>query len=203
MKNPVGMVLVLGFLMMAKPLSIITDARGLASIPKVAMITLRLANAPGLSLSASKWEVAYEFRIIAESNLWNERAKLKEGSTQRAGDLIKQGTLAKSLGSPHGQTLLIKIPFPPATLEKLENQPKDRQVPGQDTHSQVFLFYAVFTIRDAKLNKTITVPVLRQWDYANFPQARFEIEIAVNNDGGYSVNSSHTKSPKNGITIVK
>ena len=205
MKRRLAMIFVFGFCLISgggSPM-LARNSRALQRVPTGATVALRLLKAPGLSLPGSKWEVTYEFRMLPESNLWSEREKLKEGSTQRAGDLIKKATLAKSLGSTRGQTLLLEIPFPASTVDKLKNQPKDRLAPGQDVKSQIFLFYSIISVHDARLKKTLTIPVTRIWDFANFLDARFEIRIEINDDGSYTVNSSHIKNPKNGITIVK
>jgi hypothetical protein len=167
----------------------------LQKAPESAFVAVRLLKAPGLNLPGSKWEISYEFRIIPESSLWSERAKLKEGSTDRAGDLIKQATIAKSLRSPAGQNVILDIPFTSAVLTKLKNQPKDRRAPGADATSQIFLFYAVINVRDAKLKKTLTIPVTRVWDYANFPDALFEVNVEINNDESFSVKSSSIGAP--------
>ena len=174
-----------------------------ARVPREAIVALRLLRAPGLGVAGSNWEIAYEFRMMPESNLWSERDKLKEGSTQRAGDLLKKATLAKSIQSSGEQTLLLEIPFSATTLEKLKGQPNDRSVPGQDSKSQIFLFYSVISVHDFKLKKTITIPVTRIWDFANFRDARFEVALEINDDGSYAVNSSHIKGSKRGTTIVR
>ncbi len=176
----------------------LTPAKGFPGpqgIPRSANVEVRLLKAPGLNLAGSKWEVAYEFRIIAESNLFAERKKLNEGSTEHAGDLIKKATLASSLMSPNSQRLTLQIPFTSTTLDRLKHQPADRLAPGEDRNSQVFLFYAVITVHDAKLRKTLTIPVTRTWDFANFPDARFGVSVEIDSDGSYSVRSSSRKTP--------
>lgn len=167
----------------------------LQSVPESATVAVHLLKAPGLNLSGSKWEISYEFRIIPESNLWSERAKLKEGSTERAGELIKQATITRSLSSSAGQNVILDIPFTTQILNKLRNQPKDRRAPGADAKSQIFIFYAVIIVRDVKLKKTLTIPVTRVWDYANFPGAIFEVNVEVNNDESFSVKSSSIGNP--------
>ena len=167
----------------------------LQKVPESATVSVRLVKAPGLNLPGSKWEISYEFRIIPESNLWNERAKLKEGSTERAGDLIKQATVTKSLSASAGQNVILDIPFTSEILNKLKNQPKDRRAPGADAASQIFLFYAIILVRDAKLKKTLTIPATRVWDYANFPDAVFEVNVEINNDESFSVKSSSIAAP--------
>ena len=178
-----------------------TNLRTLQRVPSSATVTLRLLKAPGLDLPGSNWDVAYELRMLPENRLFQERAKLNESSTEHAGELIKKATLAKSLDSSQGQTLLLKIPFDAPTLDKLKNQPVDRLAPGQDAKSQIFLFYAVISVHDAKLKKTLTIPVGREWDFANFPEARFEINIEIGDDERIAVKSSSPKS--RGITIQR
>jgi hypothetical protein len=179
----------------------VTNSRALQNVPRSATVTLRLLKAPGLNLPGSKWEIAYELRMLPESRLFQERAKLNESSTEHAGDLIKKATLAKSLASSIGQTLLLEIPFDAPTLGKLKNQPADRLAPGQDAKSQTFVFYSVISIHDARLKKTLTIPVSRIWDFANFPEARFEINIEISDDERIDVRSSSLKS--RGITIQR
>jgi hypothetical protein len=171
-----------------------TEARGFQKVPGAARVTVRLLKAPGLNFPGSRWEISYEFRILPESSLWSERKKLNESSTERAGDLIKKATLAKSLVNSIGQTLLLEIPFDALTLDKLKNQPADRLAPGQDTKAQTFVFYSVISVHDAKLKKTLTIPVSRIWDFANFPEARFEINIEISDDERIDVRSSSLKS---------
>ena len=88
-----------------------TNSRALQKVPRSATITLRLLKAPGLNLPGSKWEIAYELRMLPESRLFQERAKLNESSTEHAGDLIKKAMLARSLESSTGQILLLEVPF--------------------------------------------------------------------------------------------
>lgn len=202
MKKSLSMILFVSFLISGGlSLTAAKNSQALQKVPRSATVAIRLLKAPGLNLPSSRWEAACEFRMIPESNLWSEREKLKEGSTERAGDLVKKATLAKSLGSSAGQTLLLEIPFTAPTLDKLKNQPKDRLAPGQDVKSQVFLFYSIISVHDARLKKTLTIPVSRMWDYANFPDARFEVNVEINDDESYSVRSSSRKTPT--ITIER
>jgi hypothetical protein len=178
-----------------------TDSRSLRKVPRSGIVSLHLMKAPGLNLPGSKWEIAYELRMLPESRLFQERAKLADGSTEHAGNLIKRGTLEKSLSTSIGQTMLLEIPFDAATLDKLKNQPADRLAPGQDTKAQTFVFYSIISVHDAKLKKSLTIPVSRTWDFANFPEARFEINLEISDDESVSVKSSSLKS--RGITIPR
>jgi hypothetical protein len=164
-------------------------------VPSSAIVEIVLPKAPGLGLRGSKWEISYEFRITNEASLWTQREKFKDKSTERVGDLIKESTVKRSLEAPSGQKLALEIPFDKHTLEKLKNQPTSRMEANELT-SQAFLFYAVVTVYDAKLNKTFTIPVNRVWDFANFPDAKFEIRIEITGPDSYSVNSSRIKPAK-------
>jgi hypothetical protein len=196
MKRPLAVILFVLFLISRAPAPVAaTNSRVSPKVPRAATVTIRLLKAPGLNLPGSKWELAYELRMLPESSLWQERGKLKEGSTERAGDLIKKASLAKSLASLTGQTLLLEIPFDVPTLEKLKNQPEDRLAPGQDAKSQIFVFYSVISVHDGRLKKTLTIPVTRIWDFANFPDARFEVNIEINDNEGVNVRSSSRQTP--------
>lgn len=196
MKRRLATILFMLFLISRGPSPVAeTNWRALQQVPRSATVTVRLLKAPGLNLPGSKWEIAYEFRMLPESSLWQERGKLKEGSTERAGELVKKATVAKSLASPIGQRLRLEIPFTAPTSDKLKNQPKDRLAQGQDAKSQIFVFYSVISVHDTRLKKTLTIPVTRVWDFANFPEARFEVNIEINDDESINVRSSTLKSP--------
>ena len=186
-------------------------------IPGAATVEVTLLKAPGLNLAESNWEIAYEFRITNELSLWTERKKFDGQSTERVGDLIKQDTVSKSLDSPAGQRLQLQIPFNESTLARLRNQPTSllkltsanmteeniKLNHENEVKSQVFLFYSVIRLYDAKLKKTFVMPVRRVWDFGAFPDARFEISIEINGVDSYSVKSSSPKNSQGGITIVK
>jgi hypothetical protein len=203
MKRRLVTILFVVFLISRGPLPVAgTNSRPLQKVPRSATVMIRLLKAPGLNLPGSKWEIAYELRMLPESRIFQERAKLNESSTEHAGDLIKKATLAKSLDSSIGQTLLLEIPFDAPTLDKLKNQPVDRVPPGEeDVKFQVFVFYSVISVHDARLKKTLTIPVSRIWDFANFPEARFDVNLEINDDESYNVRSSSRKTPT--ITIQR
>lgn len=187
------------------------------SIPQSAAVTIRLLKAPGLNLPGSNWQIDYEFRITNEIGVWQaaKKGQLRDETRERVGDLVKQGAARNSLESVKGQTLVLKIPFTPNTLERLRNQPKQRieltaatATPEniklnqeQELTSQVFLFYAIVRIRDARLNKSLTIPVSRMWDYMNFPEAQFEVSIEIDDNERINVRSSSLKT--RAITIQR
>jgi len=167
--------------------------------PRSALVTVKLLKAPGLNLPASKWEISYDFRLMSESRLWAERSKLNESSTEHAGDLIKQATEGKSLATPAGQTLSLRIPFDANSLARLREQPLDKSASDAELKSQIFVFYAVISVHDAKLKRTVTMPMSRVWDFSNFPDAHFEVTVEISDATTYSIKSSSIKS--NSITI--
>ncbi len=186
------------------PRMVVADPGPPRDVPRLATVEILLLKAPGLKVTGSKWEVAYEFRITNEATLWTEREKFRDASKERVGDLLKQATAKSSLESMRGQKLLLEIPFTAETLERLRNQPTSRikltaatMTPEnvklsqeQELKSQAFLFYSVVSVYDARLKKTLTIPVSRVWDFANFAEARFEVKIEINDDGSFNVKSS-------------
>lgn len=175
-------------------------------IPKAATVEIVLLKAPGINDEGSKWEIVYEFRIINQAAEWQawKQGKFKAGSGERVGELIKEGTIKETLRSPANRKIVLKIPFSPDILERLRNQPRERikTTPGQITPEeiklfkeqemkfQVFLFYPVINIYDAKLKKNFIIPASRTWAFEEYPQARFEMTVEINDDGTYRVKSS-------------
>lgn len=175
-------------------------------VPKTATVEIILLRAPGINHKGSRWEIAYEFRIANQITLWEawKQRKLKGAGEERVGELIKEGTIKKTFRSSENQKVLFHIPLSPEIQERLRNQPRDlvKITPGnitpedikhsreQETKTQIFLFYPVINIYDAKLKKNIIIPASRTWGFGGYPQARFEIRVEINDDGSYSVNSS-------------
>ena len=205
------MLLVLGSL----PRMVVAGQVSPRQAPRSATVKILLLKAPGLNVTGSKWKIDYEFRITNEASLWTEREKVNDPSKGRVGDLLKQATVKNSLESARGQKLLLEIPFKAETLERLRNQPKDRLnitaptpenvklINQQERKSQVFLFYSVVSVYDARLKKTLTIPVSGVWDFMNFPDAKFEVKIEITGADVYRVDVSHPKNPNGGLTIVK
>lgn len=174
--------------------------------PKAATVKIILLKAPGINDEGSRWEIAYEFRIANEITLWEawKQRKSKGGSEQRVGELIKEGSFKESLRPSGNHEVIFHIPFSPEIQERLRNQPRERvkTTPGQPTpeevkllkeqeiKSQVFLFHPVINIYDAKLKKNILISYPQSWGFEEYPQARFEIKVEINDDGSYNVNSS-------------
>lgn len=175
-------------------------------VPKTATVEIILLKAPGINDKGSRWEITYEFRIANQTTLWEawKQRKLKGGSEERVGELIKEGTVKRMLRSPENRKVLFQIPLSPEIRERLRAQPRDpvKITPGkitpediklsreQEMRAQSFLFYSVINIYDAKLKKNFAITASRVWDFSGYPQARFEIKVEINSDGSYSVNSS-------------
>ncbi|HUQ32718.1 MAG TPA: hypothetical protein VM095_11395 [Pyrinomonadaceae bacterium] len=177
-------------------------------VPKAATVKIVLLNAPGMNDEGSKWEIAYEFRIANEITLWKawKQGQSNGGSDQRVGELIKEGAIKAKLRPSKNCEVVFHIPFSPEIQERLRNQPRERvkTLSGQRTpeeirllkeqeiKSQVFLFYTVINIYDAKLKKNLIIPVSRSWNFDSNLQAQFEIKVEINSDGSYSVKSPPT-----------
>jgi hypothetical protein len=183
-------------------------------VPKTATIKVVLLNAPGINDEGSRWEIAYELRLANEITLWKawKQRQVNGGSELRVGDFIKEGVFRRSLQSPKNREAIFHIPLSPDIQEKLRNQPMERvrdsqsqrtpeeikQLKEQEIKSQVFMFYEVIKIEDAKLKKNFIIPASRSWAFGDHPDAQFEIKVEINSDGGYNIkyngeSSSSTK----------
>ena len=187
------------------PSNLLKSVQASQEIPKAATVRITLVNAPGINDEGSRWEIAYELRIINQAAEWQawKQGKFKGGSEERVGELIREGSVKQLLRSPQNRRVVFKIPFSPEIQERLKNQPRDlvKFTPGnitpeeiklskeQEMKLQVFLFYSTLSIYDAKLKRNFIIPVSRTWPFNNFPDARFEIKIEIHDDGGYSVHS--------------
>lgn len=176
----------------------------LEEVPKAATVEVYLLKAPGIDDDRSRWEIAYEFRIANDKTIFDERKKLTEGSGERVGELIKEGAIKQPLKSAENRKAVFQVPFSPEIRERLRNHPREqlkissgnltpevaKLVDEMEMRSQTFLFYTIISVYDARLKRNIIIPTLRSWSFGAFPEARFEIKIEINSEGGYSVNSS-------------
>lgn len=186
-------------------------------IPKTATVKVVLLNAPGINDEGSRWEIAYELRLANEITLWKawKQGQVDGGSEQRVGDFIKEGVFRQSLRSPKNREAVFHIPFSPEIQEKLRNQPRERvkdfqgrprtpeeikQLKEQEIKSQVFMFYEVIKVYDARLKKNFIIPASRSWAFDDHPDAQFEIKIEINSDGSYNIkyNAKSSSSIKKG-----
>jgi hypothetical protein len=171
-------------------------------IPTAATIEIVLLTAPGINDEGSKWEIAYELRIINEAA--NEAAFFaarKQGKPEgRVGELIKEADIRKPLRPPENHKFVFEIPLSPEIQARLRNQPREhlKIAPGpitpesynaskeQDTLFQIFKFYSVINLYDARLKKNILIPVDQAWSFAKYSDARFGFKIEIDSDGGAS-----------------
>jgi hypothetical protein len=166
-------------------------------VPKAATVEVVLLSAPGINDEGSQWEIAYEFRITNEAALWEAHKQEKsQGVEVRVGELIREADVKKNVRSPENHKFVFQIPFSPEIQERLRNQPKEgvKSTPGPITPEtiklqreremkvQVFQFYSVINIYDAKLRKNIVIPVSQSWDFANYRDARFGFKVEINDD---------------------
>lgn len=175
-------------------------------IPKEAIVKIILLKAPGINDEGSRWGIAYQFRIINQADDWLawKQGKFKGGTGERVGELIKEGGVKRSLQAPDDRTVVFHVPFSAEIQKRLENQPREwiKITPGhitaeqfrlsreQETKAQIFLFYPIISVYDAKLKKNIIISASRTWSFADYRQAKFEITLEVNEDGSYSTKSS-------------
>lgn len=185
------------------------DARGWQQSPSQkaptsAIIEVALVNAPGIDDESSKLEIAYQLRITNESTFYDalHQGKFTPGSEERVGELVREASVVKKpLRLLKNRKVVFRIPLRPEIRERLRNQPKDRikltaasansenirLSREQEKSAQVFLFYSTLNVYDARLKRNIIIPVWRTWKFKDYPEARFEIIIEIDSDGGYRV----------------
>jgi hypothetical protein len=194
-------------LLLTQCVSTINGQSAPLEVPKAATVEVSLLKAPGIDDEGSRWEIAYEFRIANDKTMFDERKKMFEGSAERVGELIKEGSIKRSLRSPEGRRVVFQIPFSPEIQERLRGHPRNqlkvtsgnltpadaRLADELEKRSQTFLFYTIISVYDSKLKKNILIATSRTWSFGGFPESRFEIKVEINSDGSYSVNSSSRK----------
>jgi hypothetical protein len=188
------------------PRIVVADPQPQKLVPRSATVEILLLKAPGINATGSKWEIAYDFRIANQATEWKawKEGKLKGGSEQRVGELIKEGAVEKPLHSPESRRVVFQIPFNSEIQVRLKEQPRDldkvtpdkvtpediKLLKDQEMKIQVFFFHCTINIYDATLKKTFIIPASRVWPFSSYPQARFEIKVEIHDDGSYSVKSS-------------
>lgn len=179
------------------------------TVPTSAVIDFVLSEAPGLSTRKSKWEISYELRLSNEAELWDARKREKASGVGevRTGELLKTASIKKSLESADSRRIHIAVPFSTSTLQALRDEPREsiritasnrtpenlKLAKEQEVKSRVFLLYAIVSVYDATLQRTVTIPVSRAWGFTAHPDARFDVKIDIHKDGSYSVKSSEPK----------
>src|SRR5947209_742961 len=184
------------------PSNLLKSAPAAQETPKTAIVKV-IVNAPGIGIEGSRWEIAYELRIANEITLWEawKQRKSNGGSEQRVGELIKEGSFRESLRSTGNHEAVFRIPLSAEVQERLRNQPRERVkytsgnitpeeiqlLKEQEIKSQIFLFYPIINIYDAKMKKNFIIPASRSWSFDEHPDVQFEIKIEINDDGSYSI----------------
>lgn len=168
--------------------------------PNVVAIKFTLLNSPGITDEGSRWETAYELRIANEEAYYeaSRQGKFKGGSQERVGELIAQGSFTrKLLRLLKNRSIVLQVPLTRQIRERLKNQPKDRVKLTAATATadnirlsrehekkgQVFFFYSIANIYDAKLKKNVVVPINRIWMFGWHRDGEFKLEFEVTENG--------------------
>jgi hypothetical protein len=189
------------------------------NIPTAVTIEIVLLTAPGIDDEGSQWEIAYELRITNEAaNEVAYFAARRQGKPKgRVGELIKEANVRKPLRPPENHKFVFEIPFSQEIQERLRSQPREhlKIAPGpitpesykaskeQDAKFQIFKFYSVINVIDARLKKTILIPVDQEWNFANYPDARFGFKIEINSDGEPSWKTSRPADPRSPVMEIR
>jgi hypothetical protein len=172
-------------------------------VPTSATIQVTLVDAPGINDDGSRWEINYEFRIASDAAIWDAH-KRKDGSEERVGDLLKEGSFKQTLRSAENRRLVLTVPLTADIQARLRSQPTPSEAAKMnltvaesrelERRSQSFLFRLVAEVYDAKLKKSVLISQGFPWSFAGNPDARFEIKLKINADGGYRLEASRPKS---------
>jgi hypothetical protein len=171
-------------------------------VPTSSAVEVTLVHAPGINDEGSLWEINYEFRIASDASVWDAH-KRKDGSEALVGDLLKEGSCKQTLRSTTNRRVILTVPLAAEMQERLRSQPS----PGEaaktnltaeesrklEERSQSFRFRLVAEVYDAKLRKSVLISQAFLWPFAGYPEARFEIKIQINAEGGYRIDASRPK----------
>jgi hypothetical protein len=174
---------------------------GKPSAPASVTVEIVLADAPGINVDDSRWEINYELSMVTHELLI---ASIKGKEEEPRGDLIKQGSFKSSLKSIENRKVSLTIPLDEEMQNRLRNQPPTpnpatltaQQSRDYEKVAQNFAFRAVVEIYDGRLRKNVIVPVHGMWGYETFPDARFPIQIKIKAEDTFEV--AYPKPPKNG-----
>lgn len=180
----------------------ISSADSDSKIFKTTEIKINFLDLPGKDLKASKWEIAYELRIIENAELMEavkaETFKYMNEDKQRFGEVIDKGSFTRTnLIDEKNRTVTLNFPLDenvqihlkkhfaarvPANVE-YDDSTKDL-FKKQENDSQLFLFYATALIYDAKLKKNIITPFSWILPVRRNPDGKFEMYLEIEADGG-------------------
>jgi hypothetical protein len=162
-----------------------TRKTAVVKTPQEATIVVDFLDLPGRENEKSSWEVSYELRIIDEKSFVEaaNAGKLKQMAIdeEKSGDFIAKNSFKKmNLSQAENRQVILKIPLDEKTRGKLKSAQK---------LGQVFLFYSSALIFDGRLKKNIIIPLSWIWRYEVYPDARFGMELKIEesmSDDGYS-----------------
>lgn len=173
-----------------------------SKIFKNADIKINFLDLPGKDLKASKWEIAYELRLVDNDTFMEavkaETFKYMNEDKQRFGEVIDKGSFSKTnLSDETNRTVTLNFPLNtnfqarlakhfaarvPANIE-YDDSTKDL-FKKQENESQLFLFYATALIYDAKLKKNIITPFSWILPVRRNPDGKFELYLEIEENGG-------------------
>lgn len=156
-----------------------------SAAPNAASIKIDFLGSPGIGLAETTWEMSYELRMLDEAAFESAVAagKLKKMdiTDDKLGVKLASGNFNKSsLADAANRTQMVSIPFSEETRKKL----------GGMKNRQVFLFYGAAAIYDAKLKKSIAIPLSWAWLSEVYPQAKFGMGFKVEEDPEYGFSYS-------------
>ncbi len=170
-----------------------------------AKIKITLLDLPGTNLEKSKWELAYEIRIITDKELFAAmtNGKLDLDADHKIGEFVAKNSIVKtSLANKENREVILTIPLDQkiraklvADLENLTqfNAVKDKVTPellsARQMKTQSFIMYGNILVYDAKLKKNIIVSfdwVLPFTRFSHLPGVNFEMTFEIKEDGDFS-----------------
>lgn len=192
-------------------------------VPKAATIKITLLDLPGVNLEKSKWELAYELRIIDEKEMGEAmvNGRLDLDADKKIGEFLGKGSFTKSsLSKKENREVILTVPLDEKVQKKLaddlESQIKLDALIALNKHTaaslaerrmktQQFVMYANALIYDAKLKKNIIVPfnwVLSFTRFTRVPNASFETTLQIKENGDFEKRWILPERPKNSMTIT-
>ncbi|CAN5671073.1 hypothetical protein BH24ACI2_BH24ACI2_02310 [soil metagenome] len=188
-----------------------------------ATIKINFLDLPGVNLEKSKWEVAYELRIITEKELFEAMTKgsLKLDADKKIGEFVAKDSFTKNtLSKKENREVILTISLDKETQEKLagdleslvkfdnavaQNKNTSESLSERRMKMQSFLIYATILVYDAKLKKNIIVPfnwVLPYTRFSHLPGANFEMTFEIKENGDYARSMVLPEKAKTSMTIT-
>lgn len=188
-----------------------------------AKIKITLLDLPGVNLEKSKWELAYELRIINEKDLFAAmtNGSLKLDADHKIGEFVAKNSLTRSaLSNKENREVVLTIPLDKMLREKLandlesldkfnklvaENKNDSDSLAERQMKTQSFLMYGNILVYDAKLKKNIIVPfnwVLPYTRFSHLPGANFEMIFEIKENGDYGTRVILPERVKKSMTIT-